>query len=229
MDSNETERYWKNRKVNSNTFKREIKSIIRNKHLFDYLDRIFNTENEIRILDVGCGSGYLLCNLIAYLKYKDKNYAISQIYYHGIDLNAERLKHTQTIMDHYNIEGILSNENFDTVELQTYDISFALNFFLHIHPDKIKQLMERFINSSNNQMIITYYKAPFAQELERHRKKCEKNGLKLNEMDCSTSTINSFLHNYPKLFNEINCNLNITSFLFQPLSHTTIFIIQKRK
>jgi 2-polyprenyl-3-methyl-5-hydroxy-6-metoxy-1,4-benzoquinol methylase len=109
-----------------------------------------NTNDELLIVDVGCGNGDMLRSLADYAKINNWNFNLI-----GIDANPFTIDHAKKLSSQYANISYLCEDIFDSkFKTLKYDIVLCTLTLHHFKDDEIIQLMDVFYNNARVGIVI---------------------------------------------------------------------------
>ena len=131
------------------------------------IERFLERRNNIRIVDLGCGSGEgfdLLTHIPVSnpLNSKHKSFALSpeQISYIGVDVSHSMVKQglkNYESQENVRFEQVDLNKGFQLIDEQSFDIYFSSYASLsYLEPDKLQQLTEDILNHAEVGAFIVF-------------------------------------------------------------------------
>ncbi len=109
-----------------------------------------NTNDELLIVDVGCGNGDMLRSLADYAKENNLNFNLI-----GIDANPFTIDHAKKLSSQYPNISYLCEDIFDSkFKTLKYDIVLCTLTLHHFKEDEIIQLMDVFYNNARVGIVI---------------------------------------------------------------------------
>lgn len=171
--------YWKY--VDLENKKNHFDFLIQDKHLKNIFDSMENVQS---IMEFGCGFGDRLFNLASKNNYKK---------FHGYDLNANRIKKGNYLLDKQNITNVTLFNELDQLN-KKYDLVFTSMTLIYFKEKEIFEIIRKIIYMSNRYIILqevlsekefVHKSTLFAYNYYEILKKCGINKFKIEKIDNS--------------------------------------------